>query len=166
MVANTPASTRTHPLPVSVRRDRCFAVTGRPAPVSALGPVTSGTWRGWSVGGACCQAGLPGPAGRGLEATVAGSSPGAAPLPRNFLALPPNTAFPYFCDVPRTEPYFLALSPLPQSGRKWPATHNHDSPVDPLFRADFVPGTVLSTRNPEFQQHCGFPSLWCNCSSG
>lgn len=36
MVANTPASTWTDPSPVSVRRDMCSAVMGRPVPVSVL----------------------------------------------------------------------------------------------------------------------------------
>lgn len=77
---NTPASTRTGPLLVSVLRDTCSEGTGRPVPVSALGLVTSGTWHG----AGCGWSAEPGRVSLGLcewalKASFSDLSPSASP---------------------------------------------------------------------------------------
>lgn len=89
------------------------------------------------------------------------------PLPGSFLTLRPSTAFSYFCRLPRGHfeagqgpmswPRLLYHN-LAESG-SWPAMRNNDDDVDPLFKAELMPGTVLSTHNPEFQQYCGIPIM-------
>lgn len=89
MAANTPASTRTDPSLVSVPRDMCSAVMGRPVPVSV--PRSSAkldfaqATRGWgSLPDEQCprvSSGVRWPESTCRKASASGLSPGAASLP-------------------------------------------------------------------------------------
>lgn len=156
MAVNTPASTRTDPLLVSVLRDTCSAVTERRVPVSVLGLGTGLLWVDYAA--------RQGQREWALKASCSDLSPGAAPPTPELPSPAPQDCL--FLFLERASGHaeagqsptscFIFYTPnLAQSGGR-PAVHNTHH-ADPLRSADFVAGTGPSTCHLRLWSYCGIP---------